>query len=115
MQVLLLNNIPVFFAERDGPWFPTLRLLHQYPDMMVKLRVDAGMQCVRAVQPAQEIQALHRRVQLEPARAACGPPVGTGGKDFVALFANQGSVGAVLQVRLLRQLTCTCLQVPSSL
>ena len=52
MQVLVLNNIPVFFAERDGPWFPTLRLLHQYPDMMVKLRVDAGAQCFRAVQPA---------------------------------------------------------------
>ena len=52
VQVLVLNNIPVFFAERDGPWFPTLRLLHQYPDMMVKLRVDAGEQCVRPVQPA---------------------------------------------------------------
>lgn len=49
MQVLVLNNIPVFFAERDGPWFPTLRLLHQYPDMMVKLRVDAGELYVMAV------------------------------------------------------------------
>ena len=65
MQVLVLNNIPVFFAERDGPWFPTLRLLHQYPDMMVKLRVDAGAQCVRAVLlwcAAQGKQALYRPI-----------------------------------------------------
>ena len=42
VQVVVLNNTPLFFAQRDGPWFPTLRLLHQYPDVMAKLRVDKG-------------------------------------------------------------------------
>ena len=40
--MLVLNNRPLFFSHRDGPWFPTLRLLHQYPDMMKKVRVDQG-------------------------------------------------------------------------
>ena len=37
-----MKGTPLFFAERDGPWYPTLRLLHQYPNMMNKLRVDKG-------------------------------------------------------------------------
>lgn len=37
-----MKHTPIFFAERDGPWYPTLRLLHQYPEMMKKLRVDKG-------------------------------------------------------------------------
>lgn len=42
MQVALIHNTPLFFSERDGHWFPTLRILHQYPDMMPKLRTDQG-------------------------------------------------------------------------
>jgi PUA domain protein len=42
VQILVVNNVPLFFQERDGPWFPTLRVLHQYPDMMPKLRADQG-------------------------------------------------------------------------
>ena len=42
MQVIAVNGVPLFFAQRDDVWFPTLRLLHQYPDMMPKLRVDTG-------------------------------------------------------------------------
>ncbi len=37
-----MDNVPLFFQERDGPWCPTLRILHQYPDMMPKLRADKG-------------------------------------------------------------------------
>ena len=37
-----MGSTPLFFAQRDGPWYPTLRLLHQYPDMMAKLRADVG-------------------------------------------------------------------------
>ncbi len=37
-----MNNVPLFYRTRDGPYLPTLRLLHQYPDMMPKLRVDTG-------------------------------------------------------------------------
>jgi PUA domain protein len=40
--VVIIHGTPLFFAQRDGPWFPTLRLLHQYPDMMKKLRADVG-------------------------------------------------------------------------
>lgn len=42
MQVIAVNNVPLFFSQRDDVWFPTLRLLHQYPDMMPKLRADTG-------------------------------------------------------------------------
>ena len=42
MQVAIIDNVPLFFQERDGPWCPTLRILHQYPDMMPKLRADKG-------------------------------------------------------------------------
>ena len=42
VQVVAVNGVPLFFAHRDDVWFPTLRLLHQYPDMMPKLRVDTG-------------------------------------------------------------------------
>ncbi len=42
VQVFVLNNVPLFFSQRDGPWLPTLRLLHQYPNMMKKLRADTG-------------------------------------------------------------------------
>jgi len=42
VQVFVMKHTPIFFAERDGPWYPTLRLLHQYPEMMKKLRVDKG-------------------------------------------------------------------------
>ena len=42
VQLLVLDHQPLFFSTRDGGWFPTLRLLHQYPDMMPKLRADQG-------------------------------------------------------------------------
>lgn len=42
VQLLVLANTPLFFSTRDGGWFPTLRVLHQYPDIMPKLRCDQG-------------------------------------------------------------------------
>jgi Pre-PUA-like domain/PUA domain len=42
VQLVIVKNVPLFFSQRDGPWFPTLRLLHQYPDMMPRLRADEG-------------------------------------------------------------------------
>ena len=42
VQIFVIDRTPLFFAERDGPWYPTLRLLHRYPDMMPKLRADVG-------------------------------------------------------------------------
>mmetsp|Transcript_19632 Transcript_19632/g.66799 ORF Transcript_19632/g.66799 Transcript_19632/m.66799 type:complete len:186 (-) Transcript_19632:124-681(-) len=31
-----------FYNFRDGPYLPTIRLVHMYPEMMPKLRVDRG-------------------------------------------------------------------------
>lgn len=42
IQIVVINGEPLFFTTRDGPWCPTLRMVHKYPDMMKKLRVDTG-------------------------------------------------------------------------
>ncbi|BAT78868.1 uncharacterized protein HKW66_Vig0105030 [Vigna angularis] len=42
LNLVLVNNVPLFFSVRDGPYMPTLRLLHQYPNIMKKLQVDRG-------------------------------------------------------------------------
>ncbi|KAK2965875.1 hypothetical protein RJ640_024717 [Escallonia rubra] len=42
LNLVVVNNVPLFFNIRDGPYMPTLRLLHQYPDIMKKLQVDRG-------------------------------------------------------------------------
>ena len=42
VQVALVDGEPRFFADRDGPWFPTLRVLHRYPQMMKRVRADRG-------------------------------------------------------------------------
>ncbi|CAI5950624.1 unnamed protein product [Closterium sp. NIES-64] len=47
VSIVVMNNVPLFFNVRDGPFMPTLRLLHQYPDMMRKMQVDTG-----AIKPA---------------------------------------------------------------
>ncbi|CEL96877.1 unnamed protein product [Vitrella brassicaformis CCMP3155] len=42
IQVVLVNSVPVCVQSRDGPWVPTLRLLHQHPSMMPKMQADKG-------------------------------------------------------------------------
>lgn len=42
VQLLIVNNEILFYCERDGPWYPTLRLLHRYPAMMPRMQVDRG-------------------------------------------------------------------------
>ncbi|CAM8914706.1 unnamed protein product [Rhodiola kirilowii] len=42
LNVVLVNSVPLFFNIRDGPYMPTLRLLHQYPNVMKKFQVDRG-------------------------------------------------------------------------
>jgi hypothetical protein len=31
LQIAFINEVPLFYQDRDGHWFPTLRILHQYP------------------------------------------------------------------------------------
>eukprot|EP00659_Diplonema_papillatum_P016143 gene16143-24727_t len=38
--LITVKNEVLFFQERDGPYFPTLRLLHKYPDMLPPMQVD---------------------------------------------------------------------------
>lgn len=32
----------LFFRQREGPWYPTLKLLHKYPFILPRERVDKG-------------------------------------------------------------------------
>lgn len=45
VQIVITNGQPLFFAQRDGPWFPTLRLLHQYPEMMARSFAQLVLNC----------------------------------------------------------------------
>ncbi|KAJ8572847.1 hypothetical protein K7X08_009358 [Anisodus acutangulus] len=38
LNLVVVNNVPLFFNIRDGPYMPTLSLLHQYPNIMKKLQ-----------------------------------------------------------------------------
>lgn len=44
VQLLVVNKEPIFFQHRDGPWFPTLRLVHKYPTTFAAStwQTDAG-------------------------------------------------------------------------
>merc|ERR1712217_22352 len=42
VSLVVVDKVPIFWQQRDGPWMPTLRLLHQYPSMMPKMQVDKG-------------------------------------------------------------------------
>ncbi|CAJ1361310.1 unnamed protein product [Effrenium voratum] len=42
ISMVVIEKVPLFWQERDGPWLPTLRLLHKYPSMMPKMQVDKG-------------------------------------------------------------------------
>ena len=42
VNVVMVDNQPIFYNVRDGPYYPTLRVLHQYPHMMSTMRVDKG-------------------------------------------------------------------------
>ncbi|KAI9016371.1 malignant T cell-amplified sequence 1-like protein [Phycomyces nitens] len=39
---LSVNGKILFFQHFDGPYFPTVKLLHKYPDILPKLQVDRG-------------------------------------------------------------------------
>jgi malignant T-cell-amplified sequence len=42
IQVVLLDSTPLFFNIRGGPFFPTLKLLHQFPKLLPAWQVDTG-------------------------------------------------------------------------
>ncbi|KAI8142172.1 PUA-like domain-containing protein [Fennellomyces sp. T-0311] len=42
ISFLSINGEILFFQHFDGPYFPTLKLLHKYPDILPKIQVDRG-------------------------------------------------------------------------
>ncbi|XP_070554139.1 malignant T-cell-amplified sequence 1-A-like [Ptychodera flava] len=42
IEIFVTGNEAVFFRQRDGPYYPTLRLLHKYPTILPHQRVDRG-------------------------------------------------------------------------
>ncbi|KAI0361887.1 hypothetical protein OH77DRAFT_1515225 [Trametes cingulata] len=42
ISIYTLHGEPLFFQHFDGPFFPTLRLLHKYPFVLPQVRVDRG-------------------------------------------------------------------------
>ncbi|OAV90102.1 hypothetical protein PTTG_28446 [Puccinia triticina 1-1 BBBD Race 1] len=42
VSILVCKKTPLFFQHFDGPYFPTLKLLHQYPTLLPHVQVDRG-------------------------------------------------------------------------
>ncbi|KAJ3412086.1 hypothetical protein HDV05_001310 [Chytridiales sp. JEL 0842] len=42
INIVTVNNVMLFFNHFDGPFYPTLKLLHKYPDILPKFQVDRG-------------------------------------------------------------------------
>lgn len=42
ITAVMVDNQLLFVNHENGPWLPSLRVLHKYPDMMKTLQVDKG-------------------------------------------------------------------------
>ncbi|CED82888.1 Predicted RNA-binding protein with PUA domain [Phaffia rhodozyma] len=42
ISIYALNGEPLFFQHFDGPYFPTLRILHKYPELLPHVKIDRG-------------------------------------------------------------------------
>ncbi|SIO73465.1 PUA domain protein [Babesia microti strain RI] len=42
ISLVVKDGLTLFFQQRDGPWVPSLRLIHKYPTMLPKMQVDSG-------------------------------------------------------------------------
>ncbi|KAG2020795.1 malignant T cell amplified sequence 1 [Coprinopsis cinerea AmutBmut pab1-1] len=42
ISIYTVHGQPLFFQHFDGPFFPTLRLLHQYPYILPTVKIDRG-------------------------------------------------------------------------
>ncbi|XP_040323930.1 malignant T-cell-amplified sequence 1 isoform X1 [Panthera pardus] len=42
IEILTVNGELLFFRQREGPFYPTLRLLHKYPFILPHQQVDKG-------------------------------------------------------------------------
>ncbi|WVQ93777.1 hypothetical protein IAU59_000855 [Kwoniella sp. CBS 9459] len=42
ISIFTVQQVPLFFQHFDGPFIPTLKLLHRYPDMLPHVQIDRG-------------------------------------------------------------------------
>ncbi|PFH52442.1 hypothetical protein AMATHDRAFT_2169 [Amanita thiersii Skay4041] len=42
ISIYTVHGEPIFFQQFDGPFYPTLRVLHKYPYILPEVRVDRG-------------------------------------------------------------------------
>ena len=42
IQLVVVNNEIIFYNQMNGPFYPTLKLLHKYPTMMPRMQCDKG-------------------------------------------------------------------------
>jgi len=42
INLICVNNEILFFNEREGPYYPHLRILHKYPTILPQVQVDRG-------------------------------------------------------------------------
>ncbi|KAJ1443493.1 malignant T cell amplified sequence 1 [Ochromonadaceae sp. CCMP2298] len=42
LQMIVVNDEILFYNQKDGPFFPTLKLVHKYPTMIARMQVDKG-------------------------------------------------------------------------
>ncbi|GAA99442.1 uncharacterized protein L969DRAFT_86696 [Mixia osmundae IAM 14324] len=42
VSLLVKDGEPLFFQHFDGPYYPTLKLLHRYPQILPRVQVDRG-------------------------------------------------------------------------
>lgn len=42
IQLITINDEILFYNQKDGPFLPSLRLVHKYPTMINRMQVDKG-------------------------------------------------------------------------
>ncbi|KWU41636.1 hypothetical protein RHOSPDRAFT_22610, partial [Rhodotorula sp. JG-1b] len=42
ISIYTVHGEPIFFQHFDGPFYPTLKVLHRFPDMLPRVGVDRG-------------------------------------------------------------------------
>lgn len=42
VQLIVVKDEIVFYNQKDGPFYPSLRLVHKYPAMINRMQVDKG-------------------------------------------------------------------------
>eukprot|EP00922_Rhytidocystis_sp_ex-Travisia-forbesii_P006292 GHVS01009123.1.p1 GENE.GHVS01009123.1~~GHVS01009123.1.p1 ORF type:complete len:182 (+),score=28.98 GHVS01009123.1:122-667(+) len=82
--VLSEKKEPLFFQYRDGPWLPTLRVVHQYPSMLPRMQVDRG--AIKFVLRGSNVMC--------PGVTSAGGRIEDVGKDVVVQVTAEGKENA---------------------